>query len=122
MGQRHGLEPAVLSEIMAASSGRNWSLEVYNPFPGVMASPASNGYKPGFMVDLMVKDLGLAAVTAEQGGFSNPMGLLAKALYEEHQAGGSGLRDFSSIVERLRERPPPVTAAEPADKVVGSSQ
>ena len=61
MGARNGLDPAVLSEIMLASSGRNWSLEVYNPYPGVMdTAPASNDYKPGFMVDLMVKDLGLA--------------------------------------------------------------
>ena len=50
------------------------------------------------------------------------MGLLAKALYEEHQAGGSGARDFSSIVERLRERPAAGGSMEPADKVVGSSQ
>ena len=43
MGARHGLDPAVLSDIMLASSGRNWSLEVYNPYPGVMeTAPASN--------------------------------------------------------------------------------
>ena len=36
MGARNGLDPKVLSEIMLASSGRNWSLEVYNPYPGVM--------------------------------------------------------------------------------------
>ncbi|MFO7552721.1 MAG: 3-hydroxyisobutyrate dehydrogenase, partial [Haliea sp.] len=54
MGVRNGLDPKVLSEIMLASSGRNWSLEVYNPYPGVMEkAPASNDYKPGFMVDLM---------------------------------------------------------------------
>ena len=31
MGAKAGLEPAVLSEIMKASSGNNWSLQVYNP-------------------------------------------------------------------------------------------
>ena len=60
MGARNGLDAGVLSEIMLASSGRNWSLEVYNPYPGVMENaPASNDYRPGFMTDLMVKDLGL---------------------------------------------------------------
>ena len=89
MGARHGLDPAVLSEIMLASSGRNWSLEVYNPYPGVMeAAPASNDYKPGFMVDLMVKDLGLAMEIARGA--------------EEHQKEGAGQRDFSSILERLQ--------------------
>jgi 3-hydroxyisobutyrate dehydrogenase len=104
MGARNGLDPKVLSEIMLASSGRNWSLEVYNPYPGVMDGvPASNEYKPGFMVDLMVKDLGLAMDIAGQAGVDNQMGQLARKLYEAHQAGGNGPRDFSSILERLKD-------------------
>ncbi len=103
MGARHGLDPKVLSEIMLASSGRNWSLEVYNPYPGVMdAAPASNEYRPGFMVDLMVKDLGLAMAIAEGASFDNPMGQLARDLFEEHQKDGNGPRDFSSILEKLQ--------------------
>ncbi len=103
MGARNGLDPKVLSEIMLASSGRNWSLEVYNPYPGVMeAAPASNDYKPGFMVDLMVKDLGLAMEIAEQSDFDNPMGKLARQLYAAHQDAGNGQRDFSSILEKLK--------------------
>ena len=103
MGARNGLDPAVLSEIMLASSGRNWSLEVYNPYPGVMESaPASNDYKPGFMVDLMVKDLGLAMEIARGSEFENPMGQLAQDLYQEHQSQGNGQRDFSSILEKLQ--------------------
>ena len=103
MGARHGLDPKVLSEIMLASSGRNWSLEVYNPYPGVMENaPASNDYKPGFMVDLMVKDLGLAMEIAQSAAFDNPMGQLARELYEAHQAAGNGQRDFSSILEKLK--------------------
>jgi 3-hydroxyisobutyrate dehydrogenase len=103
MGVRQGLDPKVLSEIMSASSGRNWSLEVYNPYPGVMdAAPASNDYKPGFMVDLMVKDLGLAMDIAERAGVDNRMGQLARALFEAHQGEGSGSLDFSSIMQRLQ--------------------
>ena len=33
LGTRHGLNATVLSEIMQKSSGRNWSLELYNPYP-----------------------------------------------------------------------------------------
>ena len=67
MGAKAGLEPAVLSEIMKASSGNNWSLQVYNPWPEVMpGAPAGNNYEPGFMVDLMVKDLGLAKEVARR--------------------------------------------------------
>jgi 3-hydroxyisobutyrate dehydrogenase len=103
MGVRNGLDPKVLSEIMLASSGRNWSLEVYNPYPGVMEqAPASNDYKPGFMVDLMVKDLGLALEIARQSNFDNPMGQLARELYSQHQQAGNGQKDFSSILQKLQ--------------------
>jgi 3-hydroxyisobutyrate dehydrogenase len=104
MGARNGLDPKVLSEIMLASSGRNWSLEVYNPYPGVMeAAPASNEYQPGFMVDLMVKDLGLAMEIAEHCEVDNAMGQLAKKLYNQHQEAGNGQQDFSSILQKLQE-------------------
>ncbi|MFP6815499.1 MAG: 3-hydroxyisobutyrate dehydrogenase [Pseudomonadales bacterium] len=99
LGVNNGLDPAVLSEVMKQSSGGNWSLNVYNPYPGVMDGvPASRGYEGGFLVDLMTKDLGLAMDTAEQSRSSVPMGALAKNLYRVHQqlhdAGGL---DFSSI-------------------------
>ncbi|CAA0116358.1 3-hydroxyisobutyrate dehydrogenase [Halioglobus japonicus] len=103
MGARNGLDPKVLSDIMLASSGRNWSLEVYNPYPEVMpTAPASNDYKPGFMVDLMVKDLGLAMEIAQQCEVDNAMGQLARELYGQHQEAGNGQRDFSSILRRLQ--------------------
>ena len=103
MGARNGLDPKVLSQIMLASSGRNWSLEVYNPYPGVMeTAPASNDYKPGFMVDLMAKDLGLALEIAQLSDFENPMGQLASELYRQHQEAGNGQRDFSSILEKMQ--------------------
>jgi len=102
MGAQAGLEPAALSEILRASSGRCWTLEVYNPVPGVMPNvPASRGYAPGFMVDLMVKDLRLAMEVAGAGGVDARMGALAAELYASHQAAGSGARDFSSMYERL---------------------
>ncbi|MFT5481623.1 MAG: 3-hydroxyisobutyrate dehydrogenase [Halieaceae bacterium] len=102
MGVDNGLDPSVLSEIMLASSGRNWSLEVYNPFPGVMpAAPASNEYRPGFMVDLMVKDLGLAMETAVASGVPTPMGALARSLFAAHARKGNGSLDFSSILKSL---------------------
>lgn len=104
MGVRNGLDPKVLSDIMLASSGRNWSLELYNPYPGVMENvPSSNDYQPGFMVDLMVKDLGLALNIAESSGVRNRMGQLAGELYRDHQEAGNGQRDFSSVMELLKD-------------------
>jgi 3-hydroxyisobutyrate dehydrogenase len=99
LGVRNGLDPAVLSAVMQQSSGGNWALNVYNPWPGVMeTAPASRGYAGGFMVDLMIKDLGLALATAEQSGGATPMGALARNLYRMHeQNNAAGRLDFSSI-------------------------
>ena len=52
------------------------------------------------MVDLMVKDLNLAMEVAGSSGVDSKMGALARELYTEHQSGGSGAKDFSSIMQR----------------------
>lgn len=103
MGEANGLDPTVLSDIMKASSGNNWSLQVYNPWPNVMeGAPSSNNYQPGFMVDLMLKDLGLACEVADSCGLDNQMGKQAMAAYLAHQSDGNGPRDFSSILEWVK--------------------
>lgn len=98
LGVDNGLDPQVLSQIMLQSSGRNWSLELYNPYPGVMPNvPASNNYDGGFQTNLMNKDLGLALEAALRSQSSTPMGYLAKSLYALHGRKGFGKKDFSSI-------------------------
>jgi 3-hydroxyisobutyrate dehydrogenase len=100
LGIDNGLDPKVLSEIMLQSSGRNWTLEVYNPCPGVMENvPSSNDYQGGFMVDLMAKDLGLAMDTCVKSQSATPMGSLARSLYAMHATQGNGKKDFSSIFQ-----------------------
>jgi 3-hydroxyisobutyrate dehydrogenase len=98
LGVDNGLDPKTLSDIMLKSSGRNWTLELYNPCPDVQPNvPSSNNYQGGFMVDLMAKDLGLASECAQQSQSSTPMGALARNLYVQHQRQGNGKLDFSSI-------------------------
>ncbi len=104
LGVANGLDPSVLSDIMQQSSGGNWALNVYNPYPGVMDGvPASRGYSGGFLVDLMIKDLTLAMDGAAASGQTTPMGALARSLYVLHKNRGTaeqddaGTLDFSSI-------------------------
>ena len=105
MGASQGLDPKVMSEIMKASSGNNWSLQVYNPYPGVMPNvPASNDYNGGFMVNLMSKDLGLSQELAAKSNSATPLGALSAQLYQIHQAAGSGTKDFSSILKLLQKQ------------------
>lgn len=101
LGARCGLDAGVLSEIMRQSSGANWVLERYNPWPGVQpGSPASHDYQPGFIAGLMTKDLGLIQETALQAGASTPMSSLALSLYRMLVQQGLGGKDFS-VIQKL---------------------
>jgi 3-hydroxyisobutyrate dehydrogenase len=103
LGVQNGIDAKVLSEIMSKSSGRNWSLEVYNPWPGVAEGvPSSRGYEGGFAVDLMTKDLGLALEAALATKSQVPLGQMATDLYKNHSKAGSGRLDFSSILNFFR--------------------
>ncbi|WP_280548302.1 3-hydroxyisobutyrate dehydrogenase [Halomonas sp. 11-S5] len=98
LGVKNGMDPAVLSEIMKQSSGGNWALNGYNPWPGVMeGAAASRDYQGGFLTDLMAKDLGLAWELALGSKSTVPMGSQARNLFALHSAQGSGQLDFSSI-------------------------
>ncbi|MBC3875916.1 3-hydroxyisobutyrate dehydrogenase [Undibacterium flavidum] len=100
LGVANGLDPKILSDIMSKSSGRNWALELYNPYPGVMDNvPASRNYSGGFGVNLMLKDLGLATQAALAGQATIPLGELTRNLYSMHSQHGAGEKDFSSILE-----------------------
>jgi len=98
MGIKSGLDPSVLSEIMSKSSGGNWSLDKYNPYPGVMTeSPASKDYQGGFLNKLMIKDLNLAKELAQDSKTETPMGDSARKLYDELIEQGLEDLDFSSV-------------------------
>ncbi len=97
-----GLDRQRLFDIASQASGQCWSLTSYCPVPGpVPASPANNGYRPGFTAAMMLKDLRLAQEAAEAAGVTTPLGAAAAGLYERFaEAGGAGT-DFSGIFEML---------------------
>jgi 3-hydroxyisobutyrate dehydrogenase len=102
LGVAHGLDPTVLSKMMAVSTSRSWATEVCNPWPGVLENaPASRGYSGGFGSDLMLKDLGLAVEAAMGIGATIPLGELARNLYAMNKKAGRGGLDFSSVVKLL---------------------
>ncbi|KLJ00792.1 3-hydroxyisobutyrate dehydrogenase [Luteimonas sp. FCS-9] len=103
LGVAHGLDPKVLSQMMAVSTSRSWATEVCNPWPGVLENaPAGRGYTGGFGNDLMLKDLGLAAEAAMGAGAAVPLGELARNLYAMNSQAGNGALDFSSVVKLLQ--------------------
>jgi 3-hydroxyisobutyrate dehydrogenase len=103
LGASLGIDPKVLAGIINTSSGRCWSTDTYNPYPGVMENvPAARGYTGGFGTDLMLKDLGLAADAARQARQPVPMGAMAQQLYQLWSSRGAGGQDFSSIINLLK--------------------
>jgi 3-hydroxyisobutyrate dehydrogenase len=99
LGAALGIEPKVLAGIINTSSGRCWSSDTYNPFPGVMENvPAARGYRGGFGADLMLKDLGLAVEAAKQSKQPAILGAVAQQLYQMFSVQGNGTQDFSAII------------------------
>src|SRR3546814_14705345 len=91
---------AALSDIFKRSSGNNFMLDRWNPWPGVIEdAPASNAFLGGFQTRLMLKDLGLALANAQLRDASVPLGALVRTLFSLHAASAqdTGLQAFSSL-------------------------
>ncbi|WP_234052594.1 MULTISPECIES: 3-hydroxyisobutyrate dehydrogenase [unclassified Xanthobacter] len=105
LGEKLGLSHEALYEVASTSSGQCWSLNTYCPVPGpVPTSPANRGYQPGFAAALMLKDLRLSQEAAGTAGAATALGAAATALYTAFAEAGNEGKDFSGIVEWIRER------------------
>ncbi|HXQ82518.1 MAG TPA: NAD-binding protein, partial [Xanthobacteraceae bacterium] len=103
LGEKLGLSHQALFEVASASSGQCWSLTSYCPVPGpVPASPANNGYKPGFAAALMLKDLKLAREAAQSVKAKTALGAHAAEIYDLFAQQGQGTSDFSGIINLVR--------------------
>ena len=104
LAEKLGLSHQALFDVASTSSGQCWALTSYCPVPGpVPASPANNGYKPGFASNLMVKDLTLAQDAAGATGAATPLGKHAQEIYKAFDAAGHGGVDFSGIIQHVRD-------------------
>jgi 3-hydroxyisobutyrate dehydrogenase len=105
LGDALGIDTKVLAGVINTSTGRCWSSEAYNPWPGIVeTAPASRGYTGGFGAELMLKDLGLATDAARSARQPVIMGALAHQLYQTMSLRGEGGKDFSAIVEGYRKK------------------
>jgi len=101
-----GMDPKVFASIVNTSSGRCWSSDTYNPYPGVLENvPASRDYSGGFGVDLMLKDLTLVTDAAKSAAQPVLLGALAQQIYQKHTVDGHGGKDFSSVILQYMKGP-----------------
>ncbi len=101
IGQRLGLDPKVLYDVVSTSSGQSFIGTRSPPVKGLTeTSPAERDFQPGFTISLMLKDLRLAQAAAKQIDQASPVGAAAAEVFA--LAAGAGLAGLdSSAVYKL---------------------
>lgn len=100
LAQRSGADLAKLHQVLVHATGDCVAVRTRFPVPGVVPdSPASNGWAPGFMTDLMAKDLDLALAYAHGVGQTLETTPLASRRLGQASAAGFGREDFSALAK-----------------------
>jgi len=102
LAQKLGLDWNKLVEICSTATSNSWALSSYCPAPGpVPAAPSNRDYAPGFMTQLMVKDVRLSQAAAEATGSPTPLAAMALTFYEKAMEAGDAAKDFSVVFRWL---------------------
>nr|KAF8527046.1 3-hydroxyisobutyrate dehydrogenase [Gautieria morchelliformis] len=106
LGQKLGVDPAVLAGVINSSTGACWASSVNNPVPGSVpdkALPCERDYEGGFVTALMLKDMGLATHMGSSVGSPLPLAKSAEHIYagviQRHKEFAT--KDFSSVYKYL---------------------
>jgi 3-hydroxyisobutyrate dehydrogenase len=103
IGEAFGVDPQILTDVIAKSSGATWVMGNMHPVPGIVETAASSRqYTPGFMTDLMAKDLGLAVNAAREKRVPVAVAPAAQQLYRMASSHGLGREDCSSVYKFLK--------------------
>lgn len=95
---KSGADPSQLLEVLTHSTGDCVAVRTRLPVAGVVPdSPASNEWKPGFMTDLMAKDLDLALTYAARSGVPLASTATARQVLTAASVAGFGREDFSAL-------------------------
>jgi 3-hydroxyisobutyrate dehydrogenase len=98
LGVKAGADVDTMAKIIGVSTGASWQLA--NQFP----LRAFNGsFQPGFMTDLLHKDLGLALDLAAENAVPAAMTALTRQMYEMARAEGYGREDYTSVMKVLEQ-------------------
>lgn len=87
-----------IPEVIRVSSASNWLLD--NFFP---AKVFKGNFEPGFSVNLMHKDLGLAMTAADSLGMPLPLAAVSRQIYGAAGSLGSGEKDFTALITLLED-------------------
>ena len=94
LGKKAGLKEDVMYDIISKSSGSSYALTAkYEKYI------SKGNFEPGFMIDLMHKDLQLAVDTAKDLKLPLISGNLSQQIFEAARAEGLGGEDISSVIK-----------------------
>ena len=100
LAERSGVDMAKLYEVLTHATGDCVAVRTRLPVPGVVPeSPASNGWQPGFMTDLMAKDVDLALAYAARSGVPVATTAAVRQLLTAASTAGYGREDFSAVAK-----------------------
>jgi 3-hydroxyisobutyrate dehydrogenase len=100
LARRSGADLAKLHEVLTHATGDCVAVRTRFPAAGVVAdSPASNQWKPGFMTDLMAKDLDLATSYGARQGVPLTVTATARQALTATSTAGYGRQDFSAVAK-----------------------
>ncbi len=100
LAAKSGADPARLHEVLTHATGDCVAVRTRLPVPGVVPdSPASNGWRPGFMTDLMAKDLDLALAYGARSGVPLATTATARQALTAASTAGYGREDFSAVAK-----------------------
>lgn len=98
MGVKAGANLGTLLDVMKRCSSNSYLLEHFFP-----QKAFAGDLTPGFTVDLMCKDVGLALATGEELGVPMFLSSLVRNLYNVMRARGRGGQDFTAILTFFEE-------------------
>ena len=105
MAAKSGVDLGLLYEVLTHATGDCVALRTRLPFEGAIPdSPASNGWKPGFMTDLMAKDIDLVLAYAAKAGVPTLTSSVVRPILAAASAAGYGHEDFSALGKVVRAR------------------
>ena len=102
LGEKLGIDPKVLCEILMVSTANCWAINGCNPRPGNLEnSPSSRNYENGFQTALMRKDVALALSCAETVGAQTKFAERAVEYYTKLEQKGHGTKDFGYVFQYI---------------------
>lgn len=96
LAEKGGLDPATAVEVISAGAGGSWALQ--NLGPKIVAGD----FDPGFMIDLLCKDLKYTMELGQETGQALEGAGLAQRFFDAAQSGGLGREGTQALYKVIR--------------------